>query len=365
MRFLQVVVFLLLLGPLCKGQQMTHEEQVVRTTYAKLSYADEIRIIMKTMNSTPDKFKADERAADKSLSSRLEFELSNFTTGPISEIEGRIASELAGFPPEGDTQGVLQVGPGTFNYKDNSAIGQGRTEWTVYADVSWDTRPQHLTAGGGSWPMAALLNLKEMNGPYDRYATYTVTVTFQSKSRTYHTAVLFGTNADGDNVHFLDLISGNMTLDLLAKTDMSTAPFSKTDLRDVPFIHKWLNSNRQQGCSVKGHGDVCCNPETKKCGISSPASSWHRQLRKTSNPYLVLAGFQPRMSPVNGMFQTSCSSFNVETFYPHGNGNTAGHADGQHTLTSVVDGTCVYTEPAGSTGGGSGFKSNQTGGVFN
>src|SRR5437764_124796 len=106
MRFLRVVMLLLLLGPLCKGQQMTHEEQIVRTTYAKLSYADEIRIIVKTMNSAPDKFKADERAADKALSSRLEFELSNFTTGPISEIEGRIISELAGFPPEGDTRGA-------------------------------------------------------------------------------------------------------------------------------------------------------------------------------------------------------------------------------------------------------------------
>jgi hypothetical protein len=349
------LIVLLLLAPLSKGQQqMTHEEQVVRITYAKLSYADEVRIIMKTMNAAPDKFKADERTADKALSSRLEFQLSDFKTGPVSEIEGRTMADVAGMPAEGDTQGVLQVGPGTFNYTDHSAIGKGATEWTVSADVSWDTKPQHV-AGGDLWPMATLLKLKEMNGPYDRYATYTVTMTFQGKSRTYNTAALFGTNADGANVHFLDLISGNMTLDLLAKTDMSTAPFSKTDLRDVPFIRKWLNSNRQQACNVKGHGDVCCNTETKKCGIGTapgPASRWHREFRETSNPYLVLAGFHPKMSPVNGMFQTSCSAFNIETFYSHGNGNTAGHASGQHTLTSVVDGTCVYTAPAGSTGPG-------------
>lgn len=269
------LIVLLLLVPLAKGQQqMSHEEQVVRTTYAKLSYADEVRIIMKTMNALPDKFQADERSADKALASRLEFQLSDFKTGPVSEIEGRIASELAGFPPEGDT-GMLLVAPGTFNYKDNSAIGQGKTEWTVYADVSWNKQPYHRAPGDG-WPMAAILSLKEMNGPYDRYATYTVTVTFQGKSRTYSTAVLFGKNADGANVHFLDLISGNMTLDLLAKTDMSTAPFSKTDLRDVPFIRKWLNSNRQQACNVKGHGDVCCNPETKKCGIGAAPASGNR-----------------------------------------------------------------------------------------
>ncbi|MGC2697402.1 MAG: hypothetical protein WA738_16570, partial [Candidatus Angelobacter sp.] len=176
------------------GQQMTHEEQVVRTTYAKLSYADEVRIIMRTMNALPDKFQADERAADKALGSRLEFQLSDFKTGPVSEIEGRIAAELDGDPPEGDTVGTLLVVPGTFNYTDHSAIGKGATEWTVYVDVSWNKQPYHRAPADG-WPMAAILNLKEMNGPYDRYATYTVTVTFQSKSRTYSTAVLFGKNA--------------------------------------------------------------------------------------------------------------------------------------------------------------------------
>jgi hypothetical protein len=38
------LILLLLLTPLAKGQQMSHEEAVVRTTYAKLSYADEVRI---------------------------------------------------------------------------------------------------------------------------------------------------------------------------------------------------------------------------------------------------------------------------------------------------------------------------------
>lgn len=32
------------------GSAMTHEEEVVRTTYAKLSFADEVRIILDTLN---------------------------------------------------------------------------------------------------------------------------------------------------------------------------------------------------------------------------------------------------------------------------------------------------------------------------
>lgn len=339
---------------------MSHEEQVVRTTYAKLSYADEVRIIMRTMQKSPDQGRADARSADKALASRLNFQLSDFQSGPVSEIQGRIMSEFAGFPADGDTQGVLRNTPGTFNYTDSAGLppdAHGPTEWTVYVDVAWDMKPQQRWPADG-WPMAALLDLPEMGGPFDRYATYAVTVTFQSKSRTYHTAALFGKNADGsDKVHFLDLISGgsgSMTLDLLAKSEMSTAPFSKTHLRDVPFVRKWLNDN-QQSCTAKGgHGDVCCNIDTNRCGIgiSSPTSSRNRGLSQRSNPYLVPAGFHPKMSPINGMFQSSCSSFNSETFYNHGNGNGSGHVDGQHTFTSTVDGICTYSAPTGSTGPG-------------
>jgi hypothetical protein len=236
-------------------------------------------------------------------------------------------------PPEGDTQGALRVIPATFNYQDSAGVkpGTGPTEWALYADVAWDNTPQRRAPGDG-WPMVAVIDLPEMKGPYTRYATYTVTVNFQSKSRTYHTAALFGKNTDGsDNIHFLDPISGAMTLDLLARTDMSTAPFSKSGLRQVPFVRKWLDNN-QQSCSVHGHGDVCCNMDTKRCGTGiSPISA------RPSNPYLVMAAFHPNIPHVHGMFQaTTCASFNFEMFYNHDKGDIAGHVSGQHTFISTV-----------------------------
>jgi hypothetical protein len=128
---------------------------------------------------------------------------------------------------------------------------------------------------------------------------------------------------------------------------MSTAPFSKTHLREVPFVHKWLNDN-QQSCTTKGHGDVCCDPITRKCGIGVAPLTDNQQ---PANPYLMLAGFHPRLK--NEMCQaTSCSSFNSELFFNHGNGDVTGHISGQHTFTSVVDGTCNYTAPTGVTGPG-------------
>ena len=352
-KYVAIAVTLLGSSFAAMGQQMTHEERVVRTTYAKLSFADEIRIILDAMNHAPDQWKADQRSADKELASRLEFQLSNFKVGPIREIEGRIISEVAGMPPDGDTEGILQVTPSTFNYTEGDA---SVPEWTLYAKVNWNKKP-HVAFPGDGWPLAALLPLPEMNGPYDRYATYTVTATFQSKSRTYCTAALFGKHPDGTaNVHFLDLISGSMTLDLLAKTDMSTAPFSKTHLRNVPFVRKWLIDN-QQSCSVQGHGDVCCNTETKRCGAgTSPASSRRRPaFKESSNPYLAMAGFHPRLeegSALYAMYQTSCSAFNTTHFYNHAAGGVEGHvADGgEHTFTATVIGTCAYADGLVSPG---------------
>jgi len=74
------------------------------------------------MDTVPDKWRADESAADKALNSRLDFQLSRFTTGPIKDIEGRITSEISGEPNEGDTMGVLR--DVWANYRDESFISQ-------------------------------------------------------------------------------------------------------------------------------------------------------------------------------------------------------------------------------------------------
>src|SRR5262245_27828508 len=113
----RVAMLLLLLGPLCKGQPMAREEQIIRTTYAKLSYADEIRIILDTLQRTQrgKLWLTSANAADRALNARLSFELGDFHFGKIREIAERKMSEFDGLPSAIGGE-VLDVTPSIYNY---------------------------------------------------------------------------------------------------------------------------------------------------------------------------------------------------------------------------------------------------------
>jgi hypothetical protein len=363
MRLCQVAV-LMLWAMLTSAQTTTHEEQVVRTTYAKLSYADEIGIIVSAM-SNADKWKVPEESLDKALNSRLDFQLSNFKTGDVKEIEGRIVSEISGGPKKA-TDLVLAVTPSTFNYHNQSPGLDEPPSWTLYAQIKWKELGYDPNRGGELWPMAEILKLPEMGGTFTRYATYTVTLTFQSKSITYSTLALFETKPDGsENVHFMDVHSGISMLDLLARSTIFPTPFIKTHLRNVPVVRRWLTANVQScvGRSKKD-GDVCCDPVSGRCGleqhelpsfapgIAKPMS--YRIMR--GRPRLVTASYHPPAALlVTG--QVACTKFNASPSFPSIPSDTRDHAldssgqpIGGHSFFLTASGTCTYSEGGVSPG---------------
>lgn len=330
------------IGQTMTHQTMTHEEEVVRTTYAKLSFADETRIII---HSILENRKAEERSADKALNSRLDFQLSNFKTGVVEEIFGQPLNEFAGLPQAGDD--ILDITPGTYNYSQSGAAAG----YLIYADVRW-IKAQNMRDGAATWPMEEIFKLNEMGGPFDRYATYTATVTFAGKSTTYHAAALFSSNPDVKiKIHFLDAVGGgsmSMALDLLAKSAMNPVALLKSDLKNVPVVRKWLRDN-QQSCNRKQEGELCCDPATGRCGVHSkdipiPTSMRIHPVR------LEPAAFHPNVSALGASFfqaapaPKGCAKFNREIFFPAGSTNAAGHNTGGHTYASVIDARCTYLD---------------------
>ena len=349
------------IGQTMTHQTMTHEEEVVRTTYAKLSFADEIGIIIGAMGKNPDKWRMPESSLDKSLNSRLDFQLSSFKVGEVKEIEGRITAEISGLPKE-KTDQILDVVPSTFNYHVDKEEGT----WTLYARIRWKEAGFDPRGGGNFWPMAEILKLPEMGGIFTRYATYTVTLTFESKSITYHTVALFETKPDGsENVHFMDVNVGTPMLDLLARSTIFPTPFTKSHLRDVPVVRRWLNAN-VQSCSGrnKKQGDVCCDPASGRCGleqqelpsfapgIAKPISFRRQQ----SKPRLIMAAYHPPMT-VTAYLQTACAKFNETPSFPSIPSGTEDHATdstglpiGGHSFFLSANGKCTYTEGGVSPG---------------
>src|SRR5260221_3420970 len=175
MRLLQVVMLLLLLGPLCKGQQMTHEEQVVRTTYAKVSYAIQVEEISKIIFDSKVANKPIDRAtfSKRLKDAELRFELTDFKTGEISAISQTKYSDLVTKPAGGP------------------ALSIGARTWQEVTDDPKQTKSDVATARWGSaqtltenWeiPFGEVYPQMEVAGQHNRFAACKVKVSFQGRS---------------------------------------------------------------------------------------------------------------------------------------------------------------------------------------
>lgn len=276
MRLKQVVVgitaiFFLLTAS--RGEQNTarEEETIVRTTYAKLSYADEVRIILGALQRTGrDKlWTTKANLVDRELESRLGFELGDFHFGKLSNVADRKLSEVDGSPTQIGGE-VLDVTPSVYNY---SAEGVPRG-YVAYVKFAWKPSPfSTLAWPGANLPIAKVLQDPELSGKtYTDYVSYTVTLTFQNKSRTYKTWMLYGKDEKGKpQVYFMDMVADPTAVLFAFEHSLYPAAFAESDLRTVPFVDKWLYDNAR-ACNSKSEKDndrvdVCCDPGTGRCGV--------------------------------------------------------------------------------------------------
>lgn len=341
------------------NQATKSDESVVRTTYAKLSYADEIHIL-KTMlesRSQGDAWKSDRLAADQALKERLSFQLSNFKSGNVADIEQQKLSDLVTTWDVGSD--TLRANTGMWNYSYTEGENSITTS-VPYGTFFWE-KSQDAKTAVVDWSLADILARgPEFHGPYVRYVSYTVKVTFQKHSTTYNALALFREDSE---VYFIDNVTSATMLVLLSKTSIYPAPLADTHLRNVPFVQKWL-SDHKQACAA-GHAakeDVCCDPGTGVCGVGEqdlhapglvpregkqgPTSRRERM----SKPYLMEVSFhpnQPAMKQPTMMAVAAplddCSSHSQTTQFPHAAVNDKDHVTGVHGFTANIPASCTYS----------------------
>jgi hypothetical protein len=334
-------------------KQERPEEKLIRTAYAKMSYADEVRIILDTLQRTGrDKWwQVGANTADTALGSRLSFRLDDFQFGKVSDIESRRIGDFDGSATAVGGE-VLDVTPSVWSYSTANAPA----EYVAYIKFAWKPSPHTSILFPENWPVSVALQLPEFEGKkYTDYATYSVTVTFQGKSRTYGAWVLFGADGNGQRqVRFVDSVSDTTAVLFGSEHSLYPAAFLKTDLKTVPFINKWLHDNAQSCTAAYSEKDnhrldVCCDPETGRCGVSRSSLSGQSHDNSPAakhQPRLLPAGFHAPLPPF--YFQATCSQFNTSNTFPHGLSDTNEHTTGQHTFNAAVQGTCTYTSGAGT-----------------
>ena len=257
------LIVLLLLVPYAKGQQaMIHEEQVVRTTYARLSYAAQVNDIQMLWLEKGHRQQIDPIQFKLRMDQQLRFDLTDFKVGPISEILPVNYSQLVTKPSkETDMLFIASTLSGS-STKDEygKVLSEGSS---AVAQVRW----QRSFDIGENWDMsfATIYPLTEEAGQHQRYAAYQVKVTFQGRSRVYRAMFLFGPK---DNpILPIDTVAnlGGGGLTFFLKHDgypgsLIEGEFASKD----PLVRNWL---RSQQTSQGQPGRLHCDATTGHCAI--------------------------------------------------------------------------------------------------
>jgi len=252
--------------------QMSHEETVVRTTYAKLIYALKIGTIHKAIfDETPrhppgtsskphplTRIALDDRMAEEGLL----FQLANFSVGRISDLKRNYA-ELVTKPDGSD---VLEISTGGMTFEEDNK----KTFDVTAKDVKW--HPGRIPPDSEDWniPAAELLTQIENAKWFSRYAAFTVTVQFQGKSRIYNAMFLFGTDDKGQAVVLPVDTVADAGVQYFANQPVYPATLLKTSWRAKPAVADWLKSHQVFDATCKpGKEDVCCDLTTLECGVAA------------------------------------------------------------------------------------------------
>ena len=275
MRYLVVTCMILASISGAVAADMTHEETVVRTAYAKFSYASEEGVIggLAVEALTParpvDKRYVGMTTDKRFAAARVSFVLSDFIVGDIDDILDRRALDLIS---SSAGQPVLEGSIGISNYSEPGIAAH----WN-HSDASWQLPhpfpPSELQALQ-SLKLADLYHLQwqkpRPENAWQRYASYSVTVTFQGRTvGPYKALFIFGHDDKGNaTVEVQDAIVPGLFSAMYEH--LFPDALVLTHMRKYPVVADWLKAKRvpDSSCSA-GQGDVCCYLFKLTCGLGS------------------------------------------------------------------------------------------------
>ena len=280
--FVLVVLCFTFLTPSFSAQTMSHEEEVVRNTYAKLTLLCAVDVLTKNIAMAHfDRDKVSQTEIDRKMAAALPtYDISNFEIGDLSSIGNRPLSDFESVPAPG--QRILRISGTPYTYADYSSANDPVTHWAG-VHVSWEDA--HTANAAPLQPMSefGMAYVRKILGPgsnpaplkrivYTRYAAYTVNATYQGESTgRYQAFFLFGSDDLGKAyIAAYDLISGahdNVGLENMLAEPGYPEGFLQSRLREHPVIANWIRTNEMPAYSCTSvTGDVCCSQG--HCGIS-------------------------------------------------------------------------------------------------
>jgi hypothetical protein len=273
MRYLAVICVMLasLSGALA---QMTPEETVVRTAYAKFAYAAEqyqmTQIATESLGTVVGALKPNNTMTNdqRLAAAQVVFVLNDFVIGNMQDI---MKSKLTDFISVSNRE-ILVAGARWYQVAEGGVMVKVKS-----IEPQWRPAPVFEDEGGATKALTfanGISNTVPGHSPavvWQRYASYSVTVTFQGKSYGPYKAVfLFGHDANGlEMIQPHDTITDANALAFALEDHLFPDAFVSSHLRNAPVVANWLNAKivSNQSCAT-GQGNLCCDLVKMQCGLA-------------------------------------------------------------------------------------------------
>jgi hypothetical protein len=316
MRYL-VIACMILASILAAAAEMSHEETMVRTAYARLTYAAELRIVALDAMRAPGATLGAVELKAQIANLTPHFEIDNVAVGNLSAIAGLPWEQMV-TKPDGE---LIDVG--SSGVWPETTTPDGETKRTgksmFYVMTGWGNHVYEPSWDGITVAEVVKDSPKPLGEGYSTYISYRVNAKLSGRSRTYNAMFFFGRDAKGNEaIHMVDHVIGMGSLDLVLSQSLYPEVLLETYWREIPEITEWIVANTIPKQTESK--DVYCLPSG--CGL--PANWATRSLAVPIDPesrkFLPLDNVQrssvgqPQGSPPPGA--ASCSALTTNSSVP-------------------------------------------------
>jgi hypothetical protein len=238
--------------------QMTHEETVIRTAYAKASYAVDLHTAYEAAQANP-KITATQLSS-KVEGASLRFQLSNFACGNLGDLAN--AKFADAFPDQyGDSKDVIYDSPAGLNLMINGNQFSMET-----ATARWGRAPDGAAPDMTMGQILPELERELGVSPLTSYCKFTVTATLAERARTYKAAFLFGPYDEPAALDPVSGVGGGALAHFLSRPVYPEALLRAPNRN--PVLIDYLTTNQKSGNACRS-GDACCDLDALQCGVFS------------------------------------------------------------------------------------------------
>lgn len=269
------------------ASHMLQEEQIVRSYYAKLSFLSQLQILADVIMHGPSKLT--EAAARDLMKDQIHVELSEFQTGDFAEIETQPWTLLIN--PDAP-QGVIDVN----STGANIGVNQHKFSVTSY-QAAWNKqqlqpeqqqgRRDQIAREARSAGASTVKDVVRLMYPGDwsRYSSFTVNARLQGQAISYRATFLFA-----DRGRKIAIVDPAIRMPVALNGPFYPTVLVDSVYRELPFFKKWVTENQLTGCKRLKEPEVCCDPETGRCGLASEDVAHSLTLPIDDNDRWVLKG---------------------------------------------------------------------------